>query len=135
MLRLIAVAAFTLLIGSAPHNLGRVDRGKSLCDLYKRGASSSGSFVKFRGVIITDLYEHSALIDPDCERIPFSFVLPQEFYHQQTAFMTALYGDMNDLSLRRMEVVATGKFVWDQGKSPPATIYIDEVLKFRRLGR
>jgi hypothetical protein len=133
MLRFVAIPALALVMTPLPQGSQRAFHKGSLCELYGKGASSTGSFVRFKAIIISDFSQHSAIFDQSCPNKPLSLVLPKVFYYQRSPFMAALYGNTNDLNARRLEVVATGQFVWNQSESPPATIYIDKILKFRKL--
>jgi hypothetical protein len=107
----------------------------SVCELQKAPRPASGSEVYFHAILVTDLFEHSALIDARCPSVHLSYQLDKAAAQNNGSFVKALYRGTSDGSALKFEIWGTGRFLWQPGENPPGVIDIEKISSFRRLRR
>ena len=110
------VGAALLILAASHASATPVDKAISICDLAAAAKDLDGTSVRVKAVFETDQLEFSGLSDSRCPGVHMSLEFAVDSAHRHrsiTNFERAVFGDIGDLRLRRLEVEFSGTFHWD----------------------
>jgi hypothetical protein len=110
MRRLAAIPLVMLPFSSVV--VAKVPEVVSICELAKSPDFFDGKLVRVRAIYVTDLVEHSALIDDQCRGTSFPLYEPENGSRHRSIgnFDRAVLGDVQDLKLRMFEIEFSARF-------------------------
>lgn len=132
MLKTLTFAATLFLAGCARLHAAPLQTF-TVCDLTKAGQTANGSRVHFHVILVTDLFESSALIDLGCPGAHLTYRISKEAIERNKLFVKALYGQNIDNNIRKFDIWGSGRFRWESSEKPPGVIDIERISRFRQL--
>ena len=106
----------------------------SLCETSKSPTAYDGKNVSFRAIYITDLRHNSFLMDnkcPDFTIDPYGF---GDYSNKKfRKFEDLVYGNINDMSLRRVLVELSGIYRYSKKSERRPQITVREIYFYKRL--
>lgn len=106
----------------------------TVCSLSKAGAKMSGKTVRLKATYVSDMLEHSALVDNRCPNDGIAADWRSARDPNTHAFDEALFKvTPNYQEPVKFNLDVSGTFVWNTDERPRGTLIFHKVWKFDRL--
>jgi hypothetical protein len=106
----------------------------SICKLQVAGEKLNGRDVRITAVFLSDLFEHSTLVDRRCPQLSFDPIQTKKPRDPSLeAFDKALAPDSFPPRIVRFIIDVSGKFVWNAKGNRPGGVIFEKIWEFKRV--